>query len=48
MKRPAWTPDLRDFFVFGGLAMVGYGLWLAYPPAAFVVPGLAVFWLGLR
>ncbi len=40
--------DLRDAFVFGGIASVGYGISLLSPPAAFVVVGLAFFWLGIR
>lgn len=40
--------DLRDVFVFGGLAMVGYGLWQIYVPVAPVVVGAACFWLGIR
>lgn len=38
--------DLRDVFVFGGLAMVGYGLYLIYPPAAWIGIGGALFWMG--
>lgn len=40
--------DLRDAFVFGGLALVGYGLWQIYIPAAPIVVGSACFWLGIR
>lgn len=43
----AWL-DLRDLFVFGGLTMVGYGIALVYPPAAWSLCGLAILWLGLR
>lgn len=38
--------DLRDAFTFGGLALVGYGLHAIYPPAAFIVVGTALFWIG--
>jgi len=31
--------DIRDLFVFGGLAMMGYGLWLFLPWLAFTVFG---------
>lgn len=41
-------PDLRDVFVFGGVGMVGYGISLVSPPAAWVVVGLSFFWLGVR
>lgn len=40
--------DLRDVFVFGGLAMVGYGLSEVYAPSAWLVVGAALFWLGVR
>lgn len=40
--------DLRDAFVFSGLALVGYGLFSVYPPAAFIVVGAALFWMGAR
>jgi hypothetical protein len=30
----------RDVLMFGGVALLGYGLSLVYWPAAFVVPGL--------
>jgi hypothetical protein len=40
--------DLRDAFVFGGLGAVAYGLAQMYPPAAWIVPGVACFWLGVR
>jgi len=40
--------DLRDLFVFGGIALASYGAWLIYPPAAFITAGLPLFWLGIR
>ena len=40
--------DVRDVFVFGGIGLAGYGIWIVSPPAAFVVVGLAFFWLGIR
>lgn len=40
--------DLQDAFVFGGLGCVGYGLHAIYPPAAWIVVGAALFWLGIR
>ena len=30
---------LRDMLLFGGLALVGYGLSMVSLPAAFIVPG---------
>lgn len=40
--------DLRDVIAFGGLGMVGYGVHLIYPPAAFITVGAVLFWLGAR
>ena len=45
----AWSGiDLRDGFVFGGLACVVIGVALIYTPAAWIIGGAALFWLGLR
>lgn len=40
--------DLRDAFAFGGLALITAGAGWAYAPAAPIVLGLALFWLGTR
>jgi hypothetical protein len=40
--------DLRDVIAFGGLGMVTYGINLIYPPAAYIVCGSVLFWLGAR
>jgi hypothetical protein len=40
--------DHNDRCVFGGLGSVGVGLWLVYPPAAFIVVGAFFVALGLR
>lgn len=37
---------LRDIFVFGGLAMMGYGLYLWEPWVAFTVCGFLLFIIG--
>lgn len=29
----------REMMLVGGLGLVGYGLFLVFPPAAFIVPG---------
>lgn len=39
--------DVRDCFVFGGLVLVGYGLWLLAPWAGFAVPGAIMLLIGL-
>jgi len=38
--------DLRDVFVFGGIAMMGYGLWMYKPWVAFAVCGAVIFRIG--
>lgn len=40
--------DLRTTVSLSGLGMVGYGLSLIYPPAAYIVCGAVLFWLGAR
>jgi hypothetical protein len=45
MKNPF---DMRDYFVFGGLILLGIGCWLIYQPSAFVVVGSLVFLIGMR
>jgi hypothetical protein len=39
--------DVRDLFVFGGLSMLGYGLYLKEPWIAFSVCGALLIALGL-
>ena len=43
----AMLPDVRDVFVFGGLALMGYGLWLYRPWVAYAACGLVLLLLGL-
>lgn len=40
--------DLRDVFVFGGIGLAGYGIWQIYAPAAPIVVGSVLFWMGIR
>lgn len=42
------TIDLRDVIAFGGLAVGCYGIAQVYEPAAWIVGGAALFWLGVR
>ncbi len=39
--------SINIIFTSLGIAMAGYGAWLIYEPAAFIVVGGAVFYLGL-
>lgn len=41
-------PDLRDAFVFSGLAMMAVGVALVHVPAALFWIGAGMFFLGLR
>lgn len=40
--------DLRDLFWIGGLSAAGYGIAMIYVPAAWIVCGGVVFWMGVR
>ncbi len=39
---------LRELFVFGGLASAVYGISQVSEPAAWVIGGAVLFWLGVR
>ncbi len=39
--------DIRDLFVFGGLGLMGYGLWMLYPWLGFAVTGAVLMSIGL-
>jgi hypothetical protein len=47
-KRMGGFFDERDIFVFGGIAVAAFGLYLVYPPLAFICAGAALFWLGVK
>lgn len=40
--------EMRDMCAFGGLALVARGLHEVYSPAAWIVCGIALFWLGVK
>ncbi len=40
--------DQVDVFTFGGLAVAAVGIWMLSPPAALIVVGTVLFWLGIR
>lgn len=46
LKKLAALLDVRDVLAFGGLGLLGYGLYAIYPPAAFIAMGALLFWLG--
>lgn len=46
MSRLATALDIRDFFVFGGLALLGYGLWLLRPWLGFAASGFLLMLIG--
>jgi len=44
----AWKAvDIRDFFVFGGLALLGYGLWMIKPYLGLISTGSILMCFGL-
>ncbi len=49
----SWIPamfkavELRDIFIFGGIAMLGYGLWTLYPWLGWTATGVILLCLGL-
>lgn len=38
---------IRETCLVAGFLLLGYGIWLVYPPAAFVICGGLLLWLGL-
>lgn len=42
---PLLPAALADLFFFGGLAAVGYGVWLIYRPLGFIAGGAIGIWL---
>ena len=40
--------DLREVFVFSGIALIVVGVRDFYPPAAWAIAGAMVFYLGIR
>lgn len=48
LKRIAKEIDLRDRFVFSGIAFSSYGAAQIYPPMGWIVLGVSLFWLGVR
>jgi hypothetical protein len=46
-KMPNILPDIKDVLLFGGLGMVGYGVWHIYPPSAMILVGGILFTIGV-
>jgi hypothetical protein len=44
--RRVWIEG-KDVFLFGGLALSGYGVWQIYPPSAYVLVGGAFLAIGV-
>lgn len=38
--------DFRDIIVFSGIALIAVGAHMIYEPAAYVVSGALLFWIG--
>lgn len=46
--KPKLTEDhIREACLLAGFCSLTYGIWLIYPPAAWVVGGLILVWLGI-
>jgi hypothetical protein len=43
-----FIPDISDVLTFGGIGTACWGIHAIYPPAAFIVGGVAAFWLGIK
>ncbi len=39
--------NLREVCLVAGFLLLGYGLWLIYQPACYMVCGILLLWLGL-
>ncbi|MGD9276349.1 MAG: hypothetical protein PVJ67_04200 [Candidatus Pacearchaeota archaeon] len=39
---------LRDFIILLGMGVLFYGIWLIYPPAAYIASGIGFIYLGVR
>ena len=40
--------ELKDFAMLIGAGLLFYGIWLIYPPAAYIVIGVGVIYLGVK
>lgn len=38
---------VREACLVAGFLLMGYGLWLVFPPAAFIICGALLIWVGL-
>ena len=44
MGKGGWLVDLlRDLTAIAGVGLLGYGAWLAWPPAGFMAAGVMLF-----
>lgn len=43
----AFVPDFRDGVALVGLALMGVGTWMIYPPAALLLVGAALLLVGI-
>jgi len=47
-KLRGFLPDFRDVHAYGGGILLAFGAWQVYPPAAWMLAGLLLLYLGLR
>lgn len=47
LQRLAGAVDGRDVLLAIGVGLLGYGIWLVYPPAGFAVPGAVLAYVAI-
>lgn len=47
LKLKITEDHIRETCLVAGLFMFGYGLWLVYPPAMFIICGILLMWMGM-
>jgi len=48
VKKLSSIADLNDVFTFGGIGLLAYGFWAAWPPLGWIVFGGLLFLIGYR
>ena len=46
--RDWYKPAARDIHAYGGLALLGVGMWFAWQPGAFMVVGAGLLYFAFR
>ena len=48
MKNLSKKFGLKDLLILIGAGVLFYGVWLIYPPAAYILIGMSLIFLGVR